>query len=152
MNQFTGIVASNILFSLGWILIAWTNRSGFTAVLIGTTLALIWGGHWLAISQLFGSLISQGPVDARTAAMWNLGTCAAAFMPAALAAVFTSRRVHLNARVVFLFIFVWSGDLIVTPLLISGFHAWFTAQWIVIVAFGAMILALPFRRRRVGEG
>lgn len=152
MNQFTGIVASNILFSLGWILIAWTNRSGFAAVLIGTTLALIWVGHWFAISQLFGDLISQGPVDARTAAMWNLGTCAAAFIPAALAAVLTSRRVHPNARVVFLFIFVWSGGLIVTPLLISGFHGWFTAQWIVIVAFGAMILALPFTRRRVGEG
>lgn len=151
MTQFVGIVTTNILFSLGWTLIAWTRRAGFVAVLIGTTLAFVWVGFWLVISQVLSDLITQGPADMRTAAMWNWGTGAAACALAAFAAFFASRRVAPNARVVFLFIFFWSGGLIVAPLWMSGFDGWVTAQWAVIVALGAVIVALPFTRRSAVE-
>lgn len=151
LTQFVDIVTTNILFSLGWTLIAWTRRAGLAAVLIGTALALVWVSLWLVITQVLGDLITHGPADVRTAAMWNWGTGAAACALAALAAFFASRRLSPNAYVVFLFVFFWSGGLIVAPLWMSDLDGWFTAQWAVIVALGALIVALPFTRRSAGE-
>lgn len=152
MTQLVGIVTTNILFSLGWALIAWTRHAGLRAVFIGTSLALVWVGPWLVMSQILAGLVTQGAADARTAAIWNWGIGGTACALAALTAWIASGRISPNARVVFLFVFLWSGSLIIGPLWMSGFDGWFTAQWAGVVVLGAVVVSLPFARRPADEG
>lgn len=151
MTSFAGLITTNILFSLGWALVAKTNSAGATAVCLGTGLALLWIGLWFLASQLFENLITQAPASSQVAALWNWGTGIAAIALTTLVSWGMSNRMNSDARAVFAHLFLWSGGFIIGPLWMSGFDGAFIAKWIVIVALGAGLITLPFAQHPVRE-